>query len=486
MDGMLAALLLYFSAITGVVIWSSKKVKSSSDFIIGNRSLNFWLTAMAAHASDMSGWLFMGYPALILIGGLFNAWVAIGLTVCMWFNWQFVATRFRTLTGNWNCSTFSSFLNRRYEDKSGLLQLFSALFCFVFFIVYLCAHLTGLGILGQSLLGISYPTAILIGTLIIVTYVVLGGFITLAWIDLVQGLFLLVVLSAVPFIIMLKEGGWETVYNQLAATGTNQTLIPSNTQEIIGMFTMFFGWGLGYFGQPHIITKFMGIRNPEEISKSRNVGMVWMVIMLSSATLVGLVGVPFFKGTLENPEMVFIEMVKSTFHPFIVGLILCAILAATINVMSSQLLILSSVLTEDVYKRLFKKSTPSSRHLLLVSRICVVLSALLAFGIAYQKIGSIYELVQYAWSGLGASFGALILVALYSNKVNRYGAMAAIFVGGGTAAVWPYINGFFPEVQIASLIPAFALSLLSTYVVSYLTSKQATCRSIHECEAVFS
>lgn len=479
---MYTALFLYFTALTLLVIWSSKKVKSSSDFIIGNRSLNFWLTAMAAHASDMSSWLFMGYPALIFAGGLFSSWVAIGLIVCMWVNWQVVAGKFRTLTGNWNCSTFSSFLHYRFDDKSGVLQLSSAIFCFIFYVVYLCAGLTGLGILGQTLFGISYPISILIGASIVVSYVIMGGFITLAWIDLVQGIFLLAVLCIVPFIIIGHEGGLMSVVNQLSAKGISLTLIPKNGLETFSMITMMFGWGLGYFGQPHIITKFMGIRNPEEISKSRNVGMAWMVIMLTAATLVGLMGIAFFKEGLQDPQMVFIEMVKSTFPPFAVGLILCAILAATINVMSSQLLILSSILTEDVYKR-FSKSTLSSKHLLVVSRIWVIVAALFALGIAYLKMSSIYELVHYAWSGLGASFGALILVSLYSNKANTYGALAAIVVGGVTSGLWPYANALLP-VQIDSLIPGFFLSLLSIYVVSYLTSTRSACRSIQECEAV--
>lgn len=479
MNSMLLALILYFTALTCLVFWSSKKVKSSSDFIIGNRGLNYWLTAMAAHASDMSSWLFMGYPALIFAGGLFNSWVAIGLIACMLINWQFVATKFRTLTGNWNCSTFSSFLHCRYEDKSGLLQLFSAFFCFIFYVVYMCAGLTGLGILGQSLFGISYEVSILLGAAVVVTYVILGGFVTLAWIDLAQGLFLLGVLCIVPFVIINREGGTEAILNQLSSMGTSLTLMPENIFQTISLLTMFFGWGLGYFGQPHIITKFMGIRHPEEITKSRNVGMAWMVIMLATATLVGLVGVAFFKDGLADPQMVFVEMIKSTFHPFAVGLILCAILAATINVMSSQLLILSSIMTEDVYKRIFKNHT--SKHLLYVSRISVLIAALFALIIAYQQIGSIYHLVQYAWSGLGASFGALILVALYSNKVNKYGALAAIIVGGLTAALWPYANDLLP-IKIDSLIPGFVLSLASTFIVSALTNKSAVCRHIRECE----
>ncbi len=475
---MILALLLYFITLTGLVFWSSKKVKSASDFIIGNRSLNYWLTAMAAHASDMSSWLFMGYPALIFVGGFFNSWVAIGLVVCMWFNWQWVAKKFRDLTGCWNCNTFSSFLNRRYEDHSGVLQIFSAIFCFVFYVVYVCAHLTGLGILGQTLLGISYPTAILIGTVVVVTYVILGGFITLAWIDLVQGIFLMAVLCIVPFILIAKGGGTEHFIQELSSNAVNLTLIPSNKIEIFSILTMFFGWGLGYFGQPHIITKFMGIKDPEEISKSRNVGMSWMLLMMAAATLVGLVGTIYFKEGLSDPQVIFIEMVKETFHPFAVGLILCAILAATINVMSSQLLILSSILTEDITQRFYKNI--KQKNLLIISRFFVVIPALFALSIAYQKVSSIYDLVHYAWSGLGASFGVLILVALYSNKINKYGAMASIVTGGLTAAIWPYANPLLFSIEIDSLIPGFIFSFCSAYFVSQLTNKLSPCRNLSE------
>lgn len=475
---MILALVLYFSALTALVIWSSRKVHSSTDFIIGNRSLNFWLTAMAAHASDMSSWLFMGYPALIFVGGLFNCWVAVGLVFFMWLNWLFVAPRLRTLTGNWNCSTFSSFLHYRYRDESGVLQLSSALFCFLFYSVYICAFLTGLGILGQTLFGLSYSLSILIGTAIVVGYVIMGGFITLAWIDLVQGLFLLGVIFLVPYVVIQQLGGWEITVEQWIASGVNLTVLPKTGWDVFSIFVMIFGWGLGYFGQPHIITKFMGIEHPEEISKSKNVGMAWMILSLAGATLVGLVGISLFGNQLQDPQMLFIEMVKSSFSPFFVGLILCAVLAATINVMSSQLLILSSIMTEDVYKR-FVKHTPSPKRLLAISRICVVIAALLAYAIAYAKLSTIYYLVQYAWSGLGASFGPLVLVALYSNKVNKYGAITAIVVGGITAAVWPYFNSFFP-VQIDSLIPGFIFSFIGIYAASYLTRHQDACNSISD------
>lgn len=476
---LMLALVLYLTSITALVIWSSREVKSSTDFIIGNRSLNYWLTAMAAHASDMSSWMFMAYPALIYATGLFSCWVSIGLIFFMWLNWLLVAPKFRILTGRWNCSTFSSFLHARYKDESGILQLSSALFCFIFYTVYIGAGLTGLGLLGNVLFDVSYSTGILVGGLIVVAYVVLGGFISLAWIDFVQGIFLLAAIIIVPYVAIDHMGGWQVTMEQWISKGVNLQILPKNGWELFSVLTMSLGWGLGYFGQPHIITKFMGIKDPKEISKSRNVGMTWMTIALAAATLVGLVGINFFTSALKDPQMVFINMVKELFPPFIVGLILCAILAATINVMSSQLLILSSILTEDVYKKFMKKKQHAPGHLLYVSRLCVLVSALLAYGIAAGKLSSIYHLVHYAWSGLGASFGSLVLVALYSDKANKYGAICAIIVGGLTAAFWPYINTFLP-IAIDSLIPGFIFSFISIFVVSYLTRNLSSCDTLSE------
>ena len=238
---------------------------------------------------------------------------------------------------------------------------------------------------------------------------------------------------------------------------------------------MFAGWGLGYFGQPHIITKFMGIRYVHEISKSKWIGMTWMVISLGAATFVGLIGIAYFSQGLQSPELVFVELVKDNFYPFFVGFILCAILAATINAMSSQVLVLSSNLTEDFYKKIFHK-TASSKELLIVSRIGVVLVALVSFFIAYIKPSTIYTLVLYAWSGLGASFGPLLLLSLYSRKINKYGAWGGILFGGITAAIWPYVNAKF-NMDVPSMIPAFTLSFFSILLLSFLT-RHAVHRSI--------
>lgn len=464
------ALGAYFLFVFGVITWSGRTVKSSTDFIIGNRSMNFWLTAMSAHASDMSSWLFMGYPAVILASGLFNVWVSIGLLICMWANWQFLASKLRVQTGIWNCNTFSSYLQKRFSDNSGTLALLSSIFCFGFYVIYLCAGLMGLGLLGEALFGFDYFVNVTFGICLVIGYILIGGYITLAWLDLLQGIFLLAAIWFVPLWITNSLGGWDALMTGLSTHEDALRILPQSGTDVIRLFSLLLGWGLGYFGQPHIITKFMGIRDPKEISKSRNVGMAWMILTLSAATLVGLVGSVFFSHGLADPQMVFVEMVKASFSPFLATLVLCAILAASLNVMSSQLLVMSGLISEDLYHRYAKKS--SSKQLLFVSRLAVVLVALAAYGIASFKISSIFSLVQYAWSGLGSAFGPIILTSLYSTRINKYGAIAGMVSGGITAAVWPYLNTWM-VIPIDAMIPGFLISLFSIFAVSRLTESSA-------------
>lgn len=462
------ALLCYFFLILGIGVWSSRKVHTASDFILGSRSMNYWLTAMAAHASDMSSWLFMAYPSVIFLGGFINVWVAIGLLICMWLNWQIVAPKIRLLTEEYECSTLSSFFTKSIGDKSGFISLLSAIFCIIFYSVYVCAGLVGLGIVTENLFGIDYIWGITFGLIIVAAYVSMGGYIALAWLDLFQGIFLLFIILFVPIYIAMELGGWDVVEQRVLAKNLSLSLIP--TFDLIGISTvisMAFGWGLGYFGQPHIITKFMGINHTEEISKSKYVGMSWMFLSLAGATAVGLVGIAYFQNGLDHPEAVFIEMAKDTFHPFLVGLILCAVIASTINVMSSQMLVLCSTITEDIYKQFFEEGSSSKREL-LVSRLGILGVAIVSYIIAMAKVSSIFNLVLYAWSGLGASFGPLILMCIYYKNVNVYGAATGIILGGLIAALWPFFDNVF-IVKVDAMFPGFFLGLLSIYVVSKMT-----------------
>lgn len=459
----LLAIILYFSLALGVGIFSYKRQTSTAGFLMGDRSLGTWLTALAAHASDMSNWLFMGYPAIIFVGGLFNAWVAIGLSLCMLLNWQWIAPKLRILTEKMGNLTLSSFFESRLNDPGGKIRLFSAGICFLFYTIYIAAGLVGLGALAESLFGIQYSLGIVIGIGIVITYVLIGGFTTLAWLDLFQGLFLLGVILVVPFLILSKVGGFPVIGQVLA---DKPSLLPSlKGVTLLQIVSMALGWGLGYFGQPHILTKFMGIRDVSKMKQSKRIGMSWMVLSLCAATFVGLVAVPFFSSGIYDPEMIFIEMVKENFSPFVIGLILCAIIAAIVNVMSSQLLVISSILSEDFYKKLFHKKA-SEKNLLKVSRLGILAVALLAFVIALIRPGSIFELVLYAWSGLGAAFGPLLIYMLYSKRVTKLGAWVGMLSGGLIAAIWPLINPFLP-VPIEPLLPAFIISFGLNWGISY-------------------
>lgn len=475
-----SAIVIYFIVLIFIGYLSYRKHLSASDYIIGNRSMNFMLTALAAHASDMSSWLFMGYPAVVYATGLSGAWNAVGLLVFMFLNWQFVAPKIRVATEQYNSLTFSSFFESRVADTSGLIRIFTAAMSLVFYTIYISAGLTGLGLLMENLFGMSYTIGIIIGILIVIPYVFIGGYSTLAWIDLFQGIFLMCVIIFVPLYILPDFGGGKGIWDAMVAKKVSTSFFPNfEAVTLLQIFYSVAGWGLGYFGQPHIVTKFMGIKNVSEIAKSKYVGMSWMTLSLGAATLVGMVGVAFFPIGISDPEQIFIKIVRISFNPMVIGFFLCAILAATINAMSSQILVLSSNLTEDFYKRLIHKSA-SPKELLNVSRFGVVLVAIVSFFIALAKLSSIYTLVLYAWSGLGASFGPLLILSLYSNSINKYGAWAGILSGGIIAGVWPYFNSFF-TIPIPSLIPGFIVSFILILFVSRLYTKKmnkSTIRSI--------
>lgn len=465
----LIAVVVYLLIVGGIGYASYRHHLSATDFIIGDRSLNFWLTALSAHASDMSNWLFMGYPSIIFIGGLFNAWTGIGLLLFMYLNWQFIAPKVRIATEQYNSLTFSSFFESRLVDTSGIIRVFTSIMCIFFFTIYISAGLIGMGYLLESLFGLSYFTGIIVGALIVIPYVFFGGYRTLAWIDLFQGCFLMCVIIFVPLYIASEIGGWSFVSQKIAEAKLPLTLFPDfKGTTLLNIFFITCGWGLGYFGQPHIVTKFMGIKNVSDMSKSKYVGMTWMTLALSAATLVGLVGVAYFSThKLANPEQVFIVMVRETFHPLLVGFFLCAVIAAIINTMGSQILVLASSLTEDLYKRIFRKNA-TSRELLVVSRLGVVFACACALLISVGKVSTINELVLYAWSGLGSSFGPLLIFSLYSKKVNKYGAWAGILLGGMLSATSPLINRWLP-IPIPAMIIGFAGGCIGIYLVSLMT-----------------
>ncbi len=462
---------IYFVLLLAIVFLSYRKQKSDTYYVLGNRSLNFWLTALSAHASDMSSWLFMGYPALIFVTGIFNIWTAIGLVGFMFLNWHFVAPKVRAATEKMNNLTLNSYFETRFKDTSGILRTISAIMSFIYYLIYISSGLYALGLIVESLFGLSFIVGITIGLLIVLFYVFLGGYVTVAWIDLFQGFFLLAVILFIPSFLLVKINGFAPIISALDIKNLSTSLFPNfKVATLLNILFLSAGWGLGYLGQPHIITKFMGIKKTSDMPKAKYLGISWQILALGGATLIALIGIFLFPQGIADSQLISLEVVKLTLPPFFAALVLCAILAATTNVMAAQILVVASTIGEDFYKGLFfKKAT--HKETLLVSKISVIFIGLLAYLIAFFKISTIYSQVLYAWSGLGASFGPLLLISLYSKKVNRIGAFFGILTGGIVSGIWPYFNKMMP-MEIPPLIPGFLLSCLAIFIFSFAKEKK--------------
>lgn len=454
----------------------SSSPESSSGFILGNRSVNYWLTALSAQASDMSDWLFMAFPAAVFTGGIFNSWIAIGLVSGMFATWHFVAPQLRSITEQLNCLTLSSYLEKRFNDQSSVLRIFSAAITLFFFTVYLCAGLKGIGWLAEQALGVQYSYGVIGATIMVTIYTILGGFIAVAWFDAFQACFLLGALLITVWSSSIIVGGPSALPLAAATQGISLSLLPnfSITTILNGLFIAL-SWGLGYFGMPHVLTKFMAINDVREMHKAKYIGIIWQVLALSLAASIGIISIAYFAGQTLNPELIFVRMVLDMFSPLFAGLILCAIIGATLAALEAQVIVVASVFTEDFYHHILKK--PTKKSLQWAFHLCIILVMITACCITLMlKFSTIQQIVSYAWMGLGSSFSPVILLSLYSKSINRYGACAGILGGGIIAALWEnYLKSLITisGLSIPALIPAFAISLVLIFGVSFLT-KNAT------------
>lgn len=467
----IAAFLCYFAILLVIGLFAHKKQTSSADFIMGNRSLSFWLVALSAHASDMSAWLFMGLPMSVFLLGLSQAWIAFGLMIGMFLNWQFVAPKLREMTEKYDCYTLSSFFEKRFQDRSGTIRSLSAVMLVLFLTHYLSAGMIGIGVLLESLFGLNYYIGLLLTVCVVVAYTLVGGFVAVAWTDLVQGMFLLLVILIVPALALFRMDGFNEIANLATMKNVSLSILPDNDPLAwLSMLLLAFSWGVGYFGMPHVVTKFMSIKSPSELNKSKWLGMSWQLVVLFAAVMVGVIAIGFFPEGLSDPQMVFVEMVKSLFPPFLAGFILCAVLAASLSTMDSQILVCASVVSEDIYCRMTSQSlTPAKK--LLSSRLGVVGVSIVAFMLSMNKSVTIMETVSYSWAGLGSAFGPLVLTSLYSKRANRYGAITGIIVGGIVVMIWPHLNPVLMVYQIPAMIPGFLSGMGSIFLVSTLTQR---------------
>ncbi len=459
---------VYFSILGTIGFFAYLRSRKTADFILGSRSLSYWVTALAAHASDMSGWLFMAFPAAVYAHGLIEAWTAVGLVAFMYLNWRFVAPKLRAQTERYHASTLSSFLEQRCNDQTGLIRNISALFCLLFFIFYISANFVALGHLFESIFSISYSTGIFLGALVIF-YILLGGYLSIAWVDFFQGMFLLAMIILVPVIAFFTLNGTQDIIHAASTRHVVLSAIPRSLGDFATALLLAIGWGLGYFGQPHIVTKFMGIKDVSEMRKAQRLGLTWQSLTLLAAIGVGLVGLAFFPQGLANPELIFVTMTKQLFRPFFAGLILCAILASAINVIGAQVLASASILAEDFYKHIMRRkpSDVLNQQVQWASRLSVVAICVLSLWFAlYNQQKTIYELVYYAWAGLGCSFGPILLLTLHRDNVHTNVALAGITMGGVTAGLWPLVNTTIP-----AMIVGFAVSVAAMGVVAIVNRR---------------
>jgi len=469
---MVATFVVYVCLMLLIGYLAFRRTQNLSDYILGGRRLGSWVTAISACASDMSGWLLLGLPGYAYAAGLEAGWIALGLLIGTYFNWRLIAARLRrysVIAGD--SQTLPEFFERRFHDKTHLLRVVSAIFILLFYLFYTSSGLVAGGKLFNAVFDLPYHWAVTVGALVIVTYTFIGGFLAVSWTDLFQGLLMALALIIVPVIAISSLGGWSVTLSTVNETNPALLNALTNVQsEPLGLLaiTSLLAWGLGYFGQPHILARFKAIRSVSEIPMARRIAVSWVSMTLLSAVLVGLVGIGILEQSLSgsDTEKVFILLVDTLLHPIIAGICLAAILAAIMSTADSQLLVSAAAFTSDFYKALFRRSA-SERELIWIGRIAVLLVAVIALTLAWNPERKVLDLVAYAWAGFGAAFGPALILSLYWRRMNRYGALAGIVVGGLTVVIWKQLSG--GVFDLYEIVPGFILSMLSIVVASVLT-----------------
>jgi sodium/proline symporter len=461
----------YLIVMVLIGVWVYKRTKTLSDFALGGRSLNAPTAALSAQASDMSGWLLMGLPGAVYAAGIGEAWIAIGLAAGTYLNWLFVAPRLRTYTERaHNSISLSAYFESRFEDRTNLLRVISALIIFVFFTVYVASGLVAGGLLFADIFNIDATLAMTIAVLVVVLYTFLGGFLAVSFTDFVQGVLMFIALVAVPVMVIAAIGGFDAMFGEVEQASPNLLNWIDEASYADGAWgaggTLSFvaiagllAWGLGYPGQPHILARFMGIRSAKDIPVARRIGMTWVLVTLAAAVLIGLAGIAYIEEPLANPETVFLALVQDQFNPWIAGLFLSAVLAAIMSTADSQLLVASTAVSEDFYRR-YARREASDSELVWIGRAAVVAVAVVAYALALQG-GTVLDIVAYAWAGFGAAFGPIIILSLYWSRMTWIGALAGMLAGAGTVVIWEALDS---PGGVYSLLPGFAAGLLAAWI----------------------
>jgi sodium/proline symporter len=446
----LVTFIVYFVLLLGIGFYFYRKSVSIEDYLLGGRGMGAWVTALSAQASDMSGWLLMALPGAIYAYGMGKVWIPIGLFLGTVLNWKLVAGRLRVYTQKTDTITLPCFFEQRFGDPTGLLRVVSAIIILIFFTIYASSGLMATGKLFESTFGIQYRTAVIVGGGIIIAYTFLGGFLALI---------------IVPTAAYLKVGGMETVSEAMKLKQISTSLLPA--KGIAGPIAIIsaMAWGLGYFGQPHILTRFMSVKSVRKLPESMTIAIIWVFLSLTGAVIVGFVGIGMFENLAVEEgehEKVFIYMIGEVMHPWLAGIMLAAILSAIMSTIDSQLLVSSSALTEDFYQKAIKRNA-TEKEIILVGRICVIIISVIALILALRPSDTILGIVAYAWGGFGAAFGPLVLFGLFSRKTGWQSALAGMVMGTVVLVVWKQVG---LGEYMYEIVPGFIANCLTIFVVN--------------------
>ena len=467
------AFLAYVAIVLSIGFYAYLKTKNATDYFLGGRELSPAVSAISAGASDMSGWVLLGLPGYAYLAGLEAAWISLGLVLGVAANWGLMAKRLRLYSEQLDDAvTLPTYLQRRFADNTPWLKSIASLSILLFFLFYVGSGLIAGGKLFNEVFGFDYHIAVFVSVALILFYTLFGGFLAVSWTDVFQGLLMLLALVCVPVLVISQTGGLDEFTAKINLK--NPQLLDAFTDvngNALGWMAIIsaMGWGLGYFGQPHILARFMAIRSASETGQAASIGVIWAFLCYLLAILVGLSGLAYLPEVIADSEKVFIALTGLIFHPLIAGILLAAILAAIMSTVDSQLLVCSSSLAEDLYPLVSKKSlSPEQR--LQVGRVAVVVLALMATLLAMNPDSKVLDVVSYAWAGLGASLGPAILISLYWRKMTARGALAGVFVGGATVIIWPQFEGGIFELY--SLVPGFGISALAVVVGSLIDNSE--------------
>lgn len=459
----------YMVLMVGVGFFAYYYTRNYSDYILGGRSLGGFITALSVGASDMSGWLLMGLPGAVFATGIASSWIAIGLTIGAYINWCIVATRLRLYTEKaHNALTLPDYFSHRFADKQNLLRIVAATVILIFFTIYCASGVVAGARLFENTFHLSYSTSLYIGAVCTIFYVFVGGFLAVSWTDAIQATLMCIALIVTPFAVVSDLGGFSQATDAVARIDPSMLNILKG-HTLVGIVSLM-AWGLGYFGQPHILIRFMAARSIKVIPNARRIGTLWMIFCLAGAIGVGFFGAAYFAAhtesaslVLENKERVFIVLSGLLFNPWIAGILMSAILAAVMSTLSAQLLVCSATLTEDFY-RTFLRPSASQKELVWVGRAMVLAISVVAVWLASDPNSLVLALVSYAWAGFGAAFGPLIVLSLWWRRMTRNGAIAGMVVGAATVLIWHHYAWF----GLYEILPGFVFSAIAIIVVSLL------------------